>query len=67
MVGSGYQRGGQEQLVESGLCQSEEAGDNDIPGKEPQNGLNYRDEVIGLGFRKIFLAGIQRMMNQKGM
>ena len=50
MVGSGYQGGGQEQLVESRLCQSEEAGDNDIHDKEPQNGLNYRDEVIGLVF-----------------
>ena len=36
--------------MESGLCQSEEAGDNDIPRKEPQNGLNYRDEVTGLVF-----------------
>lgn len=54
VVGSGYWRGGQEPRVESGLCQAEEAGDNDIHDKEPQNGLNYRDEVVGLVFYKGF-------------
>ena len=47
-------RGGQEQLAGGGLCRSEEAGDSGIHDREPQNGFNHKDEIIGLVFQKDF-------------
>lgn len=39
---------------EGGLCRSEEAGDSGIHDREPQNGFNHRDEIVGLDFQKDF-------------
>lgn len=46
--------GGKEQLAEGRLCHSEEAGDSSIRDREPQNGFNHRDEIVGLDFQKYF-------------
>lgn len=67
MVGSGYQRGGQDQLWRADYASLKKLETMIYLVKSHRMVLTIGMKLLGLCFRKIFLAGIQRMMNQKGM
>lgn len=48
--------GGQEPRVESGLCQAGSENNDPYMIKSHRTGLNYRDEVVGLVFYKVFFG-----------